>query len=108
TAERAMLATLEAGCRAPVAGLATVEPDGKRLRLRGAVIRPDGGMVIKRSRTAELSVGDAAEDAARQLGTDLAGELLAAGGGDILKDSKAEVPGGPGGGSHAPPGAGRV
>lgn len=108
TAERAMLARLEAGCRAPVAGLATIEDGGERLSLRGRVIRPDGGVVIKRSHTVDLPTGDAADEAARRLGTDLAGELLAAGGGTILKDMKSEDPGGPGGGSHAPPGAGRV
>ena len=40
SAERAFAHTLEAGCRTPVAGYATV--DGDRLRLRGAVFFEDG------------------------------------------------------------------
>ena len=44
TAERALLATLEAGCSAPVAALAELAEgdDGDEIYLRGAVISPDG------------------------------------------------------------------
>ena len=44
-AERAMLRTLEGGCRVPVGGQAVVE-DGK-LHLRGIVASPDGALVYK-------------------------------------------------------------
>ena len=43
-AERALLGQLEAGCRAPVAGLART--DGKRLRLTAAVFASDGSRTL--------------------------------------------------------------
>jgi hydroxymethylbilane synthase len=75
-AERALLATLEAGCSAPVAGLA--EPAGAgQIHLRGAVFSPDGHTAVRLSRTGTLA------DAAA-LGRLLAGELLAAGADNVL------------------------
>ena len=44
-AERAMLRTLEGGCRVPVGGHATAE--GDRVHLRGVVASPDGALVYK-------------------------------------------------------------
>ncbi|HLT77774.1 MAG TPA: hydroxymethylbilane synthase [Ferrovibrio sp.] len=44
-AERALLATLDGSCRTPIAALA--ELDGDRLRLRGAIARPDGSNLIE-------------------------------------------------------------
>src|SRR2546421_1720062 len=70
-AERALLATLEAGCSAPVAGLAEVTGDG-RIHLRGAVLSLDGRVAIRLSRTGTLA--DAAD-----IGHGLAEELLRAG-----------------------------
>ena len=83
TAERAMLATLEAGCSAPVAAYAVVaegEPTGSgaegedsdEIYLRGAVISPDGANDIRLSRTG--TPADAAE-----IGKALAADLLDAG-----------------------------
>jgi hydroxymethylbilane synthase len=74
TAERAMLATLEAGCSAPVAAYAEVaEGDhGDEIYLRGAVISPDGANDIRLSRTG--TPADAAE-----IGKALAADLLDAG-----------------------------
>ena len=40
TAERAFLAALDGSCETPIAGLA--ELDGRALRLRGEILRPDG------------------------------------------------------------------
>ncbi|MET0425695.1 MAG: hydroxymethylbilane synthase [Actinoplanes sp.] len=74
TAERAMLATLEAGCSAPVAAHAELAEgeDGDEIYLRGAVISPDGVRAIRLSRTG--TPADAAE-----IGKALAADLLDAG-----------------------------
>ncbi|KAB1161048.1 hydroxymethylbilane synthase [Micromonospora sp. DT46] len=88
TAERALLATLEAGCSAPVAAYAVVaegEPTGsgvegdfvQEIYLRGAVISPDGTRDLRLSRTGTLA--DAAE-----IGKALAAELLDLGADSIL------------------------
>ncbi|MGX6605160.1 hydroxymethylbilane synthase [Micromonosporaceae bacterium Da 78-11] len=73
-AERAMLATLEAGCSAPVAAHAELAEgdDGDEIYLRGAVISPDGVRAIRLSRTG--TPADAAE-----IGKALAADLLDAG-----------------------------
>jgi hydroxymethylbilane synthase len=92
TAERAMLATLEAGCSAPVAAYAVVaEGDtadsaaegehGDEIYLRGAVISPDGTRAVRLSRTG--TPADAAE-----IGKALAADLLDAGA-DTLMGSTA-------------------
>ncbi|MEV0808309.1 hydroxymethylbilane synthase [Micromonospora sp. NPDC050200] len=88
TAERALLATLEAGCSAPVAAYAVVaegEPAGssaggdagEEIYLRGAVISPDGTRDLRLSRTG--TPADAAE-----IGKALAAELLELGADSIL------------------------
>ena len=80
TAERALLATLEAGCSAPVAALAVVaEGDDGQLEiyLRGAVLSPDGGFAVRLSATGALA--EAAE-----IGRRLAGDLLAEGADNVL------------------------
>jgi hydroxymethylbilane synthase len=98
TAERALLAALEAGCSAPVAALATVAGDqggwvaggdradrvaggghGEELYLRGAVISPDGGQSVRLSRAGTLA-------GAWEVGLALAADLLAAGADTILGD----------------------
>ncbi len=73
-AERAMLATLEAGCSAPVAAHAEFAEGehGDEIYLRGAVISPDGVRAIRLSRTG--TPADAAE-----IGKALAADLLDAG-----------------------------
>jgi hydroxymethylbilane synthase len=83
TAERALLSTLEAGCSAPVAALATVSPraDGAwEIHLRGAVISPDGRRAVRSSGTGTLT--DAAE-----VGSRLAAELLADGAAHVLGET---------------------
>ena len=80
TAERALLATLEAGCSAPVAALADVaeNDDGEwEIYLRGAVLSPDGSVAVRLSGTGTLT------DAAG-VGRRLAAELLAEGGETVL------------------------
>ncbi len=74
-AERAFLARLEGGCQVPIAAYATL--DGERLRLRGLVGEVDGSRLIRR----EIE-GPRAE--AARLGRELADEVLAAGGREIL------------------------
>ncbi|BCL14161.1 hydroxymethylbilane synthase [Micromonospora sagamiensis] len=88
TAERALLATLEAGCSAPVAAYAEVaEGDtGEEIYLRGAVISPDGTRDIRLSRTG--TPADAAE-----IGKALAAELLARGADSILGQPEHAGPG---------------
>ncbi|SDQ16102.1 hydroxymethylbilane synthase [Quadrisphaera sp. DSM 44207] len=78
TAERALLAALEAGCTAPVGALARTGPDGS-LQLRALVASPDGAARLERSgRASSPAPADA-----RHLGQRLAGDLLAAGAADL-------------------------
>ncbi|HKE65958.1 MAG TPA: hydroxymethylbilane synthase [Micromonosporaceae bacterium] len=76
TAERALLATLEAGCSAPVAGLANIDST-QQIHLRGAVYSPDGRVALRLSRTGTLAD-------AEQVGRLLAEDLLAAGADKVL------------------------
>ncbi|GHJ46257.1 porphobilinogen deaminase [Catellatospora sp. TT07R-123] len=76
TAERALLATLEAGCSAPVAALAEVTEDDE-IYLRGAVISPDGRFSLRLSRTGTLAE-------AEQIGRLLAADLLEDGAENVL------------------------
>jgi hydroxymethylbilane synthase len=71
TAERAVLAALEAGCSAPIGVLGEIVagPEGAQLRLDGSVTALDGSRTIRRAVT-----GAAAE--AELVGTRLAAELL--------------------------------
>ena len=79
TAERALLADLEAGCSAPVAALAEVaEGDhGEEIYLRGAVFSHDGRLSVRLSRT-----GTPAD--AEEVGRLLAADLLAEGADSVL------------------------
>ncbi|MGH3320177.1 MAG: hydroxymethylbilane synthase [Streptosporangiaceae bacterium] len=75
TAERAVLAALEAGCSAPVGAYAEAAEHGTRLHLRAAVISVDGAASVRLSTTGPL---DAAGDLGRGLATDLLAEGAAA------------------------------
>jgi hydroxymethylbilane synthase len=88
TAERALLATLEAGCTAPVAAYGELaEGDaGEEIYLRGAVISPDGTRDLRLSRTG--TPADAAE-----IGKALAAELLELGADSILGQEGHAAPG---------------
>ena len=74
-AERGFLAALEAGCRAPVAGLARVE--GGSLSMSGAVFSPDGSRVLRAERR-----GPGTE--AESIGRGLAEELLGRGAAGLI------------------------
>lgn len=86
TAERAVLAALEAGCAAPVGALAEVVEgeDGAELSLRAVVASTDGAVVLRRGATVPLpeslqGVGREVSgyvSTASALGTALAAEML--------------------------------
>ncbi len=82
TAERALLAELEAGCSAPVGALADVATgdDGPELWLRAVVLAVDGSAFVRLSATGPP--GDA-----EGLGRRLARDLLADGAADLVKES---------------------
>ncbi|MFP5220012.1 MAG: hydroxymethylbilane synthase [Actinomycetes bacterium] len=79
TAERALLAALEAGCTAPVGALAEVAEgeDGLEISLRGGVAALDGSDEVR------LSASGAVSDAAG-IGSRLAAELLDLGAGKLM------------------------
>lgn len=78
-AERALLATVEAGCHAPLGAYATVAADS--LVLRGVVAAIDGSASIRRSGT-----GTPAD--AESVGRRLAAELLDAGADSLLESAR--------------------
>lgn len=82
-AERAVLRRMQGGCRLPVGAYA--ETDGARLRLRAAVMAPDGSRVIDGARAGPASEGEA-------LGRDLAEDLLARGAAALMP-AAVEAPG---------------
>jgi hydroxymethylbilane synthase len=81
TAERALLAALEAGCSAPVGALAEIAEgdDGLEVFLRGVVVALDGSDAVRLSAT-----GPATE--AQQVGERLAAELLDLGAATLMHD----------------------
>lgn len=87
TAERALLAELEAGCSAPVGAIAevveSIDEDGRvfeELSLRACVAALDGSDVIRAS-------GIGSPDRARELGLSVAAELFELGARDVLADA---------------------
>jgi hydroxymethylbilane synthase len=83
TAERALLATLEAGCSAPVAALA--QADGENdLRLESVVGTADGATLLTMSTTGPLALGETAEQSALALGQALAARLLDGGAAGLM------------------------
>lgn len=83
-AERALLATLEAGCHSPVGALADVVEgeDGPELWLRGIALSLDGTLSVRNSTSGPL--GDATG-----VGTRLAEQLLADGAADLMEAAPA-------------------
>ncbi|MEU3465933.1 hydroxymethylbilane synthase [Streptomyces sp. NPDC006733] len=83
TAERSLLAALEAGCSAPVGALADLVADGQisELRLRGVVGTIDGTQLVQMSITG--ATPESADDAA-VLGRELAAEMLAKGAAGLM------------------------
>lgn len=96
TAERSLLAALEAGCSAPVGALADVPPYSaplergdpqagrqvvQEMRLRGVVGTPDGGTLVQLSTTGPVPE---THDQAMTLGRELAAEMLAKGAAGLM------------------------
>jgi hydroxymethylbilane synthase len=81
TAERALLAALEAGCSAPVGALAEIaegdDEGAPEIYLRGVVVSVDGSTSVRLSTTGSL--GDA-----EVIGRRLAADLLAEGASDVM------------------------
>jgi hydroxymethylbilane synthase len=77
TAERALLRTLEGGCHVPVGAFARLE--GERLHLRAVACSLDGGRSVE-------GEGEGTPDQARELGVELAADLLRRGGDEILEE----------------------
>ncbi|RLV50491.1 hydroxymethylbilane synthase [Nocardioides mangrovicus] len=84
TCERAVLATLEAGCSAPVGALAEVVEgdDGDELWVRAVALSPDGALDVRRSASGSVT-------AAEEVGRTLAGEMLADGAADLMHQTTA-------------------
>ena len=90
TAERALLAELEAGCSAPVGAIAevveSIDEDGRvfeELSLRGCVATLDGSDVIRAS-------GIGTTDRARELGLSVAAELFELGARELMAEAGSE------------------
>lgn len=84
TAERSLLAALEAGCSAPVGALADLLADGqivKEMRLRGVVGTTDGSTLVQLSTTGPVPE---THDQALALGRELAAEMLAKGAAGLM------------------------
>lgn len=79
TAERVVLAALEAGCSAPVGALAEVAEgeDGPELWVRAVALAPDGSHAVRRS-------ASGSPDRAEEVGRALAAEMLEEGAADLV------------------------
>jgi len=79
-AERAVLATLEGGCSAPIGALADIVEgeDGEELWVRAVALSPDGGLSVRMSASGALAD-------ALGVGTRLANEMLADGAGRLTE-----------------------
>lgn len=85
-AERAMNEQLEGGCQVPIAGFAELAKG--KIYLRGLVAKVDGTTVL----SAEQRSDGISVESARELGSDIASELMAQGASDILKSVYREAP----------------
>ncbi|MCX5607314.1 MULTISPECIES: hydroxymethylbilane synthase [unclassified Streptomyces] len=84
TAERSLLAALEAGCSAPVGAFADLLADGQivnEMRLRGVVGTLDGSTLVQLSTTGPVPQS---YDEAMSLGRELADEMLAKGAAGLM------------------------
>jgi hydroxymethylbilane synthase len=79
TAERRVLADLEAGCSAPVGALAEVVEgeDGEELWIRAVALSPDGALTVRRSGTGPVRDAD-------EIGRRLAAEMIEDGASSLL------------------------
>jgi hydroxymethylbilane synthase len=85
TAERAVLATLEGGCSAPIGAMAEIAEgeDGEEIWVRAIALSPDGSLSVRMSAT-----GDPTD--AVDVGTRLAKEMLADGAGRLDRGDQAQ------------------
>ncbi len=84
-AERAFLRELEGGCSIPVFGLAGFNVLEDTISLHAGIVSLDGTQLIHRTLTGNPSEPET-------LGIRMAGEILAAGGAQILRDIKGALP----------------
>lgn len=86
TAERVVLAELEAGCSAPVGVLAEVVEGetGDELWIRAVAMAPDGGAAVRQSASGPVSEAEA-------VGRRLAAEMIADGAADLIPPSSNPV-----------------
>jgi hydroxymethylbilane synthase len=86
TAERAVLATLEGGCAAPIGALAEVAEgdEGEELWVRAVAMSPDGSLAVRMSATGT-------PENAADLGARLATDMLAEGAGELTDAAPAET-----------------
>ncbi|NGO70520.1 hydroxymethylbilane synthase [Streptomyces boncukensis] len=87
TAERTLLAALEAGCSAPVGALADLLADQQvvtEMRLRGVVGTTDGTTLVQLSTTGPVPASADDETAPQRLGRQLADEMLAKGAAGLM------------------------
>lgn len=87
TAERSLLAALEAGCSAPVGALADLQVDEQavtELHLRGVVGTTDGSTLVHLSTTGHVPASPDDVSAPLKLGRELAAEMLAKGAAGLM------------------------
>jgi len=82
TAERALLAALEAGCTAPVGALADIAEgdEGQEVYLRAVAAPADGSHLLRMSITGPVATSD-------QLGRRLAAQMLEEGAADLIGEN---------------------
>jgi hydroxymethylbilane synthase len=80
--ERAFLRKLQGGCSIPVFGLATI--DGNQITIHGGIVSLDGQQIIRKTMSGSL-------ENAENIGTQLAEDVLLAGGDKILETIKKEL-----------------
>lgn len=87
TAERTLLAALEAGCSAPVGALADLLGDGQvvtEMRLRGVVGTVDGETLVQLSTTGPVPASPVDTATPQNMGRELADEMLAKGAAGLM------------------------
>lgn len=87
TAERSLLAALEAGCSAPVGALADLQADEQavtELHLRGVVGTTDGSTLVQLSTTGHVPASPDDVSTPLNMGHELAAEMLAKGAAGLM------------------------
>lgn len=87
TAERSLLAALEAGCSAPVGALADLQAGDRavtEMRLRGVVGTTDGSTLVQLSTTGHVPTSQDDASVSATMGRELAAEMLAKGAAGLM------------------------